>query len=44
MLKCLGSKNHFVYDPLASKVKRAVSEKIYGVADPHFAYQQAQLV
>jgi len=43
-VESLGSKNHFVYDPLASKVNRAVSEKIYGVANPRFHIDKAQLI
>ena len=35
-VESLGSKNHFVYDPLANKINQAVSEKIFGLSNPNF--------
>ena len=43
-VESLGSKNHFIYDPLAIKVNRSVCEQMYGIAVPCYHIDQAQLV
>lgn len=43
-VEALGSKNHFLYDPLANKVNQAVSEKIYGISNPHYQIDTAKLI
>ncbi len=43
-IESLGSKNHFVYDPLANKVNQAVSEKLYGISNPQLQIGKAKLI
>ena len=43
-VEALGSKNHFVYDLLASKVNRSAAEKLYGISTPHFQIAKAKLI
>ncbi|MFY9641980.1 MAG: molybdopterin-dependent oxidoreductase [Rhodomicrobium sp.] len=43
-VESLGSKNHFVYDPLANKINQAVSEKIFGLSNPNFQIEKAKLI
>jgi len=43
-VESIGSRNHFVYDPLANKINQTISKKLYGVAVPRFQIDQAQLV
>jgi len=43
-VESLGSKNHFIYDPLANKVNRSISEQIYGIANPLFQIGEAKVI
>ncbi len=43
-VEALGSKNHFVYDLLASKVNRSAAEKLYGISTPHFQIAKAKVI
>ncbi|MGO9483360.1 MAG: molybdopterin-dependent oxidoreductase [Rhodomicrobium sp.] len=43
-VEALGSKNHFVYDLLASKVNQSAAEKLYGISNPHFQIDKAKLI
>ncbi|MGO9473601.1 MAG: molybdopterin-dependent oxidoreductase [Rhodomicrobium sp.] len=43
-VEVLGSKNHFVYDPLANKVNEEISAALYGTSNPNYRIDRASLI
>jgi molybdopterin-containing oxidoreductase family iron-sulfur binding subunit len=43
-VEAVGSKNHFIYDLLGSKVSQSAAEKIYGIANPQYQIAKAKLI
>ncbi len=44
LTESLGSTDHFIYDPLSTRVNRVASEQLFGAAVPRLRLDQAQLI